>query len=306
MAQHRHIGCVTVFGGTGFLGGEIVKRLADRGNSVRVAVRNPDNVRIEGPTAQATEILPVYADVRDETSVGLAMGESDAIVNAVGLYVETRSETFEAVHELGAMNVAHQAVRSGAGRLVHISGIGADPYSPSDYVRARGKGDLMVSDVCPGATILQPSALFGPTDQFINTLAKIVATAPVLPLFGRGSTMLQPVYVADVAEAVVSALTDPGSTGKTYELGGPQIYSYRGLIELLLSHTGRRRLLLPVPFVMWDVLATLSSALPNPPLTRAQVTLMKHDNTVGVNALSFENLGIEPRALEDVLPEYRL
>lgn len=298
------IGCVTVFGGSGFLGREIVERLVAEGIMVRVAVRHvvTDNTK-EDPD-QTRGIVPVYADVRDETSVALAIDGCDAVVNSVGLYVEGGSETFEAIHELGALNVAHQCAVQNIGRLVHISGIGADMNSESSYVRARAKGELLVQDVFSEATILRPSVLFGSEDGFLNTLANIARSSPVLPLFGRGYTRLQPVYVGDVAEAAVNALTASGTSGNVYELGGPQIYSYKALVDLVLTHAKQRRLLLPVPFLIWDFLAMLSSILSRPPLTRAQVTLMKRDNVVSVTSLTLRDLGVDPTSLEDILPRY--
>ena len=304
MAADSNVSSVAVFGGSGFLGVEIAKRRSADGLVTRVATRHPENTNFPERPIQAGRIEPVYADVRDETSVALAMKGCDAVVNAVGLYIEKGSETFEAVHELGALNIAHQAAISGIDRLVHISGIGADLYSGSRYVRARAKGELLVSDVFSRATILRPSVLFGPSDRFLNTLAGITDYSPLLPLFGRGETKLQPVYVADVAEAALNALRAPGSRGKTYELGGPRVYSYRSLIELVLSHAGRRRLLLPLPNSMWTILATAASILPNPPLTRSQVELMKRDNVVAGSVLSLADLDVNPTAVEDILPDY--
>ena len=296
MTAQSQLGRVTVFGGSGFLGREIVERLLAEGVTVRVAVRHPGRAASGGQ--------PVYADLRDETSVALAVEGSEAVVNAVGLYVEKGAETFEAVHELGALNLAHQAAAQGVDRLVHVSGIGADLRSESRYVRARAKGELLVADVFPRATILRPGVLFGPEDSFLNALAGVASRTPLLPLFGRGQTRLQPVYVGDVAEAVRRALTQPEAAGKTYELGGPEVYSYRALVELVLARSGRRRLLLPLPFPVWQALAVLASILPAPLLTRAQVTLMKQDNLVAEGALSLADLGIEATALEDVLSDY--
>lgn len=304
MAADLRLNRVTVFGGSGFLGSEIVERLAAEETTVRVAVRHPDRAAVEQRLDEVGNVEAVYADVRDETSVALALEGSEAVINAVGLYVEKGAETFEAVHELGALNVAHQAAALGVDRLVHISGIGADLRSGSSYVRARAKGELLVRDVFAPATILRPSVLFGPADSFLNSLASIAGRMPVLPLFGRGDTALQPVYVGDVAEAALRALQHPAAPGATYELGGPEVYSYRAVIELVLQRSHRRRLLLPLPFAIWQGLATLASVLPSPPLTRAQVTLMKQDNVVARSALSLKDLGIPATALEEVLPHY--
>lgn len=304
MSSLSNIRCVTVFGGSGFLGREIVKSLFSDGIAVRVAVRSPDNVNIPEASKPVGETKAIYADVRDETSVALAMEGCDAVINAVGLYVERRAETFEEVHELGALNVAHQCAVRDIGRLIHISGIGADLNSESSYVRARAKGELLVKDVFPGTTIIRPSVLFGPDDKFLNTLAKLIRAFPMLPLFGEGRTKLQAVYVGDVAQAILKALQNPKTQEQTYELGGPQAFTYRELIELLLGRMSKRRLLLPLPFFAWDSMAALVSVLPVPPLTRDQVALMRHHNVVSKNALTFQDLGVKATALEKILPKY--
>lgn len=295
---------VALFGGSGFLGAEIARWLCAAGLDIRVATRRPDTSAIPERPATAGSIEPVYADVRDETSVALAMEGCDAVVNAVGLYVERGTETFEAVHELGAMNVAQQAAKLGVDRLVHFSGIGTDLNSPSTYIRARAKGELLVSNVFARATILRPSALFGPKDKFVNALAKITAASAIFPLFRHGETKLQPVYVKDVADAVLMALTAADARGRIYELGGPSIYSYRALIELILRQTGRRRLLLPLPLPFWKIMAITSSPFANPPVTHAQIALMNQDNIVAASAFSLADLDVKPTALEDILPSY--
>ena len=300
MAAETQARCVTVFGGTGFLGKEIVSRLTAEGIAVRLAARHPDKAAAD----YGGEVRPVRADVRDAASVASAVEGADAAVNAVGLYVEKGSETFEAVHEHGAQNVAERAAAAGVDRLIHMSGIGVDLDSDSAYVRARAKAEELVRDAFPRATILRPSALFGPDDAFINALAQIAYRTPVLPLFGRGDTRLQPVFVGDVAEAALKALQHPDAPGSTYELGGPGVYSYRALIDLVLARMNRRRLLAPVPFPAWHLLAADASLLPSPPLTRAQVSLMRHDNVVAEDALSLKDLGIEATALEDTLAAY--
>ncbi len=294
-----NMSCVTVFGGTGYLGRAMVEQLIGAGATVRVVARHPGAFRVAAE--QDRQLVQLYADVRDETSVASALEGCDAAVNAVGLYSEKRSETFRAVHELGAMHVARQASRAGVKALVHMSGIGADLISQSKYVRSRAEGELLVKAAFPAATVLRPSVLFGPYDKFLNTLVAVVRLSPVLALFGDGETRLQPVYVGDVAEAVLRALTTRSSQGKVYELGGPQIYRYKAIIDLVLKETGRARILVPLPFVAWDALARLLMLLPNPPLTTDVVTLMKRDNVVGEGALSFADLGLTPTAMEAVL-----
>ncbi|MGH8509263.1 MAG: complex I NDUFA9 subunit family protein [Gammaproteobacteria bacterium] len=289
---------VTVFGGSGFLGQHIIKRLAAQGARVRVAVRHPQVLSDNG------RIGAVYADVREERSVAQAIEGSDAVVNAVSLYVERGDATFEGVHVQGAVNVARAAAQARADRLIHISGIGADPSSESAYVRARAQGESKVREVFTAATILRPSVLFGPGDAFFTTLASITRLSPVVPLFGNGEVLLQPVFVGDVAEAVVKALSEPAARGLVYELGGPRIYSYRALVELLLRHQQRKRLLVPVPYFVWRVQAALLGVMPNPPLTYDQVVLMKRDNVVSAEASTFADLGINPTAAETQLPLY--
>jgi NADH dehydrogenase len=292
-------GLVTVFGGTGFLGCRIVERLSAAGALVRVAVRHTT----EGVLPQGGDIEVVYADVRDGTTVAQAVRDSDAVVNAVGLYVEEGEATFQAVHVDGAVEVARAVREAGIGRLVHVSGIGADVDSESAYVRSRALGELVVREACPEAIILRPSVLFGRGDALFRSLEMITRFLPVFPLFGDGSTRLQPVYVGDVAEAVAKALVPPSAaTGKVYELGGPRVYRYKELVELVLVHLERRRLLVPVPFFLWECQATLLGVLPHPPLTRDQVILMQRDNVVSDTALTFADLGIMPRSVEAELP----
>ena len=198
--------------------------------------------------------------------------------------------------------MARQAARLGVPRLIHISGIGAAEDSPSSYVQARARGDAAVQAAFPAATILRPSVLFGPGDAFFTSLAAIARVTPILPLFGAGGTRLQPVYVGDVAAAVGASIERTEAGGKVFDLGGPDVFSYRELLQLTLSHIGRRRLLLPVPFAVWDLLATCAGLLPRPPLTRAQVVLMKADNVVAADAPGLGDLGIAPTPVDAVLP----
>jgi NADH dehydrogenase len=293
---------VTVFGGTGFLGRAVVARLIAEGARVRVATRHPDN------SAQPAGVEAVAADLRDADSVARAVADADWVVNAVGLYQESRGETFHAVHVEGArtlaMAVAAAAARGTAQALVHISGIGADLASESSYVRARAAGEIAVREAFPEATILRPSVLFGPEDSFFNSLARIARLLPVFPLFGDGRTRLQPVYVEDVAAAIARSLSLPEAHGRVYELGGKQIYSYRALIELLLRQTGIRRPLLPLPFAVWEAQARLLSLFPRAPITRDQIALMRKDNVADPELPGFAELGLEPAAVEEILASY--
>ncbi len=297
-------GVVTVFGGSGFLGRHIVGRLVDQGARVRAASRHPERTDVPGTRAEGVEIDSVYADVRDDASVASAVAGSESVINAVGLYVERGAETFDAIHVGGAERVAREASRAGVERLVQISGIGAGANSDSPYVRARAHGESAVQEAFEGATILRPGVLFGPGDAFFNSLARIAKVTPALPLFGNGQTRLQPVYVDDVAKAVTKVLAEPLSLGQVYELGGPKTYTYRALLRLMLRQLRRRRLLLPLPFLVWELLADIMSLSARPAVTRDQITLMKRDNVVGPGALSFADLEIEPVAVEEVLPAY--
>ena len=295
---------VTVFGGSGFLGRRIVKCLAAEGTDVRVAVRHPERASFIEGFARESQIELVRADVWDESTVVRAVKGSTWVINTVGHYVEKSGATFDAIHGQGAHNVARQAGIAGVERLIHISGVGADPVSDSPYVRARGIGEDLVKGAFEGVNILRPSVIFGPDDAFLNTLAGMARRSPVLPLFGTGRTKLQPVFVGDVAEACMRILADPSTQGRAYELGGPQIYTYKALLKLLLLRVDKRRLLVPVPFFLWDILAALLAAFPSPPLTRDQVTLVKRDNVIEGNELTLEDLGISPVSVAEILPTY--
>ena len=288
---------VTVFGGTGFLGRRIVQALLARGAIVRVAARHPD--RAAFPDA-ADRLQRVAADVTDEGSVRAAVEGAGAVVNAVALYVERGDATFGAVHLDGARRVAEAAAREGA-RLLHVSGIGSDADAASPYVSARGRGENAVRAACNGATVFRPCVMIGAGDAFLTTLTGLVRRSPVLPLFGDGGTRLQPVFVGDVAKAAATALAGREPHPGLHELGGPDVLTYRALVELVMRHCGRRRALLPVPFPVWDALAAASSVLPAPPLTEGQVALMKRDNIADPDLPGLEALEVHPTPVNVVL-----
>jgi uncharacterized protein YbjT (DUF2867 family) len=244
------------------------------------------------------------ADVRDQASIAAVVAGADAVVNAVSTYVEKGPVTFESIHERGAETVAREAVAAGVARLVLVSGIGADPESNSRYIRARGRGELAVRQAFPSATIIRPCAMFGPGDALFGTLADIARLLPVLPLIGGGRTRLQPVYVEDVAEAIVRVLNDRGTAGQTYELAGPTVYTLRELVGIVLRLIGKRRFLAPVPFALAEIQAWLFEFLPNPPLTTGQVDLLKADSVASGALPGFRELNIEPKAVEEVVPTY--
>lgn len=293
---------VTVFGGSGFLGRQIVKHLAEAGYGVRVAIRHPDRATFLSEFGPDGRIELVRTDVWNEATVARAVEGSASVVNTVGHYVDKGGVTFDRVHGQGALHVARQAKQAGAERLIHISGVGADPRSPSPYVRARGVGETLVRDAFDGVTILRPSVIFGPGDSFLNTLARMTQRSPIMPLFGTGSTRLQPVFVGNVAEACIRILADPSTRGRVYELGGPRIYAYKELVRLVRDRMAGRALMVPCPFLVWETLAAAMATHPNPPLTRDQVILMKRDNVVDRQASTLDDLGIRPVSVEEAMP----
>lgn len=295
---------VSVFGGTGFLGRRLVRRLVAEGATLRVAVRSPDRARSILRADDLDRVTVFRADVRDRASVAAALAGVDAVVNAVSAYVEKPGMTFESVHEQGARTLAQEAAAAGVARLVLVSGIGADPGSRSPYIRARGRGELVVRQAFPSATIVRPSAMFGPGDALFGTLADIVRLLPVVPLIGGGRTRLQPVYVEDVAEAIGRTLSDPGTAGQTYELAGPGVYTLRELINFALRLIDKRRFLVPVPFAVAEIQARLFEFLPSSPLTTSQVDLLRADNLASGALPGFRDLNIRPRMVEDIVPTY--
>jgi uncharacterized protein YbjT (DUF2867 family) len=289
-------GPICVLGGTGFLGRRIVRRLRDHGHTVRIASRHAEPVR----SAIADERLqPVRADIEDEVSLIEALAGTQGVVNAVSLYVERASTTFRSVHVEGAARVAREARRAGVERLIHVSGIGADPHSSSPYIRSRGEGELAVKSAFPAATIVRPAVMFGPDDAFLNTTLTLLRRLPAFPMFGNGKTRLQPADVEDVAEAIARAFSE---VRPLYELGGPRIYPYEDLLRRIAERACLRPVLVPVPFLLWQSLAWVAELLPRPPITRNQVELMRID-TVVTSEPGFAALGISPRPLEDVLDQ---
>jgi NADH dehydrogenase len=229
---------------------------------------------------------------------------NDGLVNCVGILRETGSQTFERVHHTGPALLARLARDTGVERLVHISAIGADSRSSSAYARTKAAGEQAVRDAFPTVTILRPSVVFGPEDQFFNRFAAIAAISPVMPLIGGGETRFQPVYVGDVADAVIRCLEDPATAGRTYELGGPRTYTFRELLELMLREIRRKRGFVDLPFGLAALQARLMALLPNPPLTADQVELLKHDNIASPGELGLSSLGITPTPVEAILPTY--
>src|SRR6266699_1788308 len=293
---------VTVFGGTGFLGRRIVRRLRQRGFPVRIASRHPDQGP-RRPDPDDPQLQSIAANIHDERSVADALAGACGAVSAVSLYVEHGQETFHSVHVEAAHRVAVQARRAGIERLVHISGIGADAASPSLYIRKRGEGELAVRAAFPNAVLIRPAVMFGPDDAFLTTMLALLRRLPIYPMFGRGRTRLQPAYVEDVAEAIARALQRTQTHAITFECGGPRVYSYEELLRALARDADLKRILIPLPFAAWRALAWTAELLPNPPVTRNQVELMQVDNVCSPGMPGFAELGISPHSVENMLEQ---
>ncbi len=293
---------VTVFGGTGFLGRRIVRRLRDHGFSVRMASRPPDRRRGH-VSPDDPQLQSVAADIHDERSVADALVGAYGVINAVSLYVERGQETFHSVHVEAAKRVAVQAHAAGAERLGHVSGIGADATSRSRYIRKRGEGELAVRAAFPGAIIIRPAVMFGPDDAFLTTVLKLLRRLPIYPMFGRGLTRLQPAYVEDVAEAIGRVMQRGETPSMIFELGGPRVYSYEEFLRNVAHQAGLAPVLVPIPFAVWYALAWASEILPNPPLTRNQVELMQVDTVSAPELPGFAELEISPRSVEVMLQD---
>ena len=295
---------ITVFGGSGFIGRYLVKQLAAEGARVRVAVREPAAAGFLRTMGDVGQVAPIQANVGDDGSVAAAVAGAEAVVNLVGILFERGRRSFAAVHAEGAGRIAAAAAAAGARRLVHVSAIGAALDSPSAYARSKAQGESAVRAAFAQATIVRPSVVFGPEDDFFNRFAALARLAPALPLFDGGATRFQPVYVGDVAQALARVIEMAESAGQTYELGGPRVYTYREIMELILAETRRRRALIPVPLAAARPLAALMELLPSPPLTRDQLVQLGRDNVVSERALGLADLGVTARAAEPIVATY--
>ena len=297
-------GRTAVLGGSGFIGRYVVKRLAARGDVIAVGCRNAEQAKFLKPLGDVGQIVPLNIAIGNEELLPAFLAGNDTLVNCVGTLQEKGSQTFDLLHHSGPARLARFAREAGVERFVHFSAIGADSRSSSAYARTKAAGEQAVRDAFPTVTILRPSVVFGPEDQFFNRFAAIAMLSPVLPLIGGGETRFQPVYVGDVADAVMKCLEDSASAGRLYELGGPKIYTFRELLDLLLSEIRRKRRFLDVPFGLAAAQAKLMSILPNPPLTPDQVELLKRDNVVSSGAMTLASLGVAPTVAEVILPTY--
>jgi NADH dehydrogenase len=298
---------VTVFGGSGFLGRHVVRALARRGYRVRNAVRRPDLAGHLQPLGRVGQIHSVQANLRYPASVEAAVRDADAVINLVGILFERGKQRFEAVQAEGAGEVARAAAAQGA-RLVHVSALGADADAPSLYARTKAAGEAAVLAALPGATIFRPSIVFGPEDDFFNRFAALARVSPVLPLIGGGETKFQPIFVGDVAQAILKAIEGAARGGTIYELGGPEVKTFKALMEYVLAVTERRRLLVPLPFALARLQAKVLQFMPKPLLTPDQVELLRRDNIVSQAAQAEDRtlgaLGIEGATIEAIVPTY--
>ncbi len=299
---------VTIYGGSGFIGRHVVGALAKTGARMRVAVRRPELAGHLQPLGSVGQINAVQANVRYPDSLVAAARGADAVINLVGILFPTGKQTFEAVQDEGARHVAEAAWAAGAKALVHVSAIGARPNAPSVYAKSKAQGEAAVREVFPDAIILRPSVVFGPEDDFFNRFAALARLLPVLPLIGGGGTRLEPVFVGDVAKAVLAGLTGKAGAGAPYELGGPEVLTLKQVMERVLTYSMRKRFLVPLPFALAKLQAAFLQLLPNPPLTIDQVRLLQTDNVVSEDAKrsgrTLEGLGIEPVAIAAVVPGY--
>ncbi|HEX4532784.1 MAG TPA: complex I NDUFA9 subunit family protein [Rhizomicrobium sp.] len=295
---------VTVFGGSGFLGRNAVRALAKAGHRIRVAVRYPNLANYLLPMGAVGQIQIAKTDVRDDAQVAAALRGADAAVNLVGILYNGGGQNFDGVHVEAAERMARAAKAAGAQRFVHVSSTGVDEDSDSNYARTKAQGEARVRAEFPSATILRPSLVFGPEDNFFNRFAGLARISPVLPLIGGGHTKFQPVFVGDVADAILRGVEDSAIAGKIYELGGPGIYTFKQLMQIVLRETGRTRLLVPLPFFAAALQSYVLGLLPNPLLTPDQVRLLKTDSVVSPGALTLADLGIQPDSLEAIVPSY--
>jgi uncharacterized protein YbjT (DUF2867 family) len=293
----------TVFGGSGFIGRYVVKRLAQQGYIVRVPSRDPEGALFLKPMGMVGQVVPLYASVTNEATVHRAVEGAEVVVNLVGVLTEGRSASFQAIHTEGAERIARLSAAAGVGRLIQISAIGADPASPSRYASTKGKAEQAVLAAFPGAVILRPSLVFGLEDKFFNRFAALARLAPFMPVIA-GDTKMQPVFVSDVADAVIAALGSSESQGKIFEIGGPRVWTFREILAFILKTTQRHRRLVDVPMGIARLQAAVLQHVPGKPLTPDQLLMLAKDNVVAPGALGLSDLGIVPTPAELVVPAY--
>jgi len=294
---------ITIFGGQGLVGRYTVRALAKAGYRMRVGVRRPNSAGYLTSMGQVGQIQLCKADVRNEDAVRAALNGAHAAINLAGALYQ-RGQSYDDVHVTAAAAIARAAKDAGVQTLVHVSAIGADANAESAYARSKAEGERAVREIFPEAAILRPSAIFGPEDKFFNQFAAMARYFPALPLPGGGHTKLQPVFAGDVAAAIEKCLEDPATRGQTYELGGPHVYTFREMMEVILRETGRKRLLVSVPYPLMMLKATFLGLVPGSPLTRDLVKFAKIDDVVSPGAKGFADLGIAPDSVEAIVPQY--
>ena len=295
---------VAVIGGTGFIGRNIVEQLAKSGARVKILTRNADRAKFLKPMGDVGQITAMAGNALDEDTLRMVMSGVDAVVNTIGILAESGTQRFASLQAELPGRIGKIASELGITSVVQLSAIGADDKSPSRYARTKAMGEAALLKACPSATILRPSLVFGAGDGFFNRFASMAVIAPGLPVIGGGKNKVQPVYVGDVASAAVAAIAGKAHQGKIYELGGPDIMTFREVMAYILKLTKRRRALLPIPFSVMGLAAGAMSVLPNAPVTRDQLKQLKTDNVVAANALTLSNLGIEATPVDLIVPEY--
>ncbi len=293
----------TVFGGSGFIGRYVVMRLAAQGHIVRVAGRNTEAARGSMMAGRVGQVVPLYVSLSNEAAIQRATEGADMVVNLVGILSERRAGDFQRVQAEGAGRIARACASQSVGRMVQVSAIGADAASPSLYARSKAEGEHAVLAAMPGATILRPSLVFGAEDQFFNRFGSMAMTLPVMPVIS-GNTRFQPVYVGDVADAIMAVLARTDTEGRTYELGGPRVWTFREILAWILKETRRNRPLIEIPMGLARVQARIGELIPGKPLTRDQLILLGRDNVVAAGMPGLQELGITPTPVELVVPEY--
>lgn len=294
---------VTIFGGSGFLGRYMVRKLAKQGYVIKIACRNPGEADFLKVCGHVGQITPIRVNICNAESVMKTVEGSDIVINCVGILYPSGKQKFDTVHHIGAENIAKAVKKCGVQKFIHLSAIGANEKSEAVYAQTKAKGEKVILKHAPHAVILRPSVVFGPEDNFFNMFAGLVKITKMIPLIGGGQTKFQPVYVDDIAEATMKII-EKNIQGEIFELGGPSIYSFRTLMEILLQVTERKAFFVPMPYWFATIEATFLQLLPNPLLTVDQVKLLKYDNVVDQKGKTFEDLEIQPHAIELIMPTY--
>jgi len=299
---------VTVFGGSGFVGRHTVRALARAGYRIRVAVRRPHTAHFLRPLGDVGQVELVQANIRDDNSVLSALDGADIAINLVGILYASGKQSFKAIQADAPGRIARLAKSAGVDQLIHVSAIGASLSANANYAKTKAQGEVQLREGFPDAVVLRPSIIFGPEDDFFNRFASLARFLPFLPLIGGGHTRFQPIYVDDVAEAILAAIEMPQAKGQTFELGGPCVYTFKELLRYILTVTQRRRLLIPLPFGLAKFQAFFLGLLPSPMLTMDQVELLKADNVVGMEddaeLKTIQDLGVEVETVESMVPSY--